>query len=118
MSQGQAPYFQQDRVDGVTTVLVMGRELPPELKEQLYEIADRLADTPEPRQVVLNLVNVPYIMSVSIAILIQFQKRIKDAGGTLKLCRINPDVAKAFKLTHVDQMFDIHEKQRDAIAAY
>jgi anti-anti-sigma factor len=118
MSREQAEQFRQEQIDGVTTVLVMRREILPESTQELYGIADRLADTHEPRRVVLNLVNVQSMMSVSIAILINFQKRVRDAGGTLKLCRIHPDVARAFQLTHVDQLFDIHERQRDAIDAY
>jgi anti-anti-sigma factor len=118
MSQEQAQQFRQEQIDGVTTILVLGQEIPPESKEELYGIADRLADAPEPRRVVLNLVNVRSMMSASIAILIHFQKRIADVGGTLKLCRIHPDVARAFQLTHIDQMFDIHKRQRDAIDAY
>src|SRR5262245_53314755 len=104
MSQEQPQRFREEQVDGITTILAMGHELLPDSQEDLYAIADRLADAPEPRRVVLNLVNVRSIRSASIAILITFQKKVVDAGGTLKLCRIHPDVAKAFRLTHIDKM--------------
>ena len=118
MTQRSEGYFRQELIDGVMTVVILDSEIIPESKEELFAIADRLSESGATKWVVLNLANVQTIRSAAIGILIHFQKRVRDAGGTLKICRVHPDILRIFELTRTDQVFDIEERQRDAIEVF
>ena len=118
MSSDSHKYVQSEDVDGIRIILVVGHQLGPETAEQLDVLVDPLATPPGPRLVVLNLANLEAIQRAEIAILVRFQKRVKEAGGRLKLCRVRPQVLRLLALAHSDKLFDIHERQRDAVAAF
>ena len=118
MTQRAEGYFRQERIDGVTTIVILDSEIIPESKDQLFAIADRLSESAEPRWVVLNLATVQTSKSIAIGILINFQTRVRNAGGTLKICRVHPDILRLFELTKTDQVFEIEDRQRDAIEVF
>ena len=84
MSSDSHKYVQSEDVDGIRIILVVGHQLGPETAEQLDALVDPLATPPGPRRVVLNLANVEAIQRAEIAILVRFQKRVKEAGGDRK----------------------------------
>jgi anti-anti-sigma factor len=105
-------------VEGILTLRLTSLEITPETAEELYKVADSLAGSPTPRRVVLNMATVEGLKSVGIGILIQFQTRVKKAGGELKLCRVGPEVKRTLALVHADQMFDTRDTEQDASDAF
>jgi len=117
MSSDSPKPFHREDVEGVCTIVVGYDQLVPETSDQLYTLAAE-AIAGDTKQIVLNLANVPAIKSAAIAILLQLQKRVREAGGALKICRLHSEVFRLLQLTHSAELFDIHEKQRDAVAAF
>jgi anti-sigma B factor antagonist len=111
-------YYEWEGTGGPTVIRVLDPLLLAEQKDLFYGLVDRLANAPEPRQVALNLANLHVIRSTMIGVLINFQRKLKDAGGSVKLCCIDPDVLNVFNLTRMDQIFDIRKSERDAIDAF
>jgi anti-anti-sigma factor len=118
MEQDPAPHFDLRRTDGVAVLTVHGDEIFPEARAPLLEAADGLAGAPEPRQLVLNLENLRRIDSVTIAVLVTFQKRVREAGWSLKVCAADPHVLGVFRVTRLDGMMELHESLRHAVDAY
>jgi anti-sigma B factor antagonist len=118
MSQDSPQPYQVDQVEGVTVVKVVGNQIAPDTKDALYAVAEGSTGTARPRQVVLNMANVRILNSAAIGILINFQRKVRDAGGTLEICAIDPYVLDLFRLTKMDQVLDIHGTQQDAIDAF
>lgn len=118
MEQEQPPCFRLRRTDGVAVLTVLGEEIPPDAKEPLYAAADELAHAPEPRQLVLNLENITRINSLTIAVLITFQRRAREAGGAVRLCARDPHVLGVFRATKLDQLLDLHASEREAVDAF
>jgi anti-anti-sigma factor len=111
-------FFRLEQTDGVLVVTALGAEISPEARDPLYAIGERLADAAEPRRMVLSLAGVKTLNSATIGVLINFQKRVRDAGGSLKICRLDPYVRNIFRLTKMDLLFDLHDTEQDAIAAF
>ena len=118
MSQDSSQPYSIEQVNGVTVVKVVGNQVAPDTKDALYNVAEGLVASPQPRRVVLNLANVRILNSAAIGILINFQKKVRDAAGTLKICCIDPYVLDLFRLTKMDQVLDIRGSQQDAIDAF
>jgi anti-anti-sigma factor len=118
MSGEHSKLLLQGETEGVKTIVILPPEIPPESAQELYDVANSLAGQDGPKQVVLNFDRVNALKSAAIAILIQFQKRVRDAGGELKLCRLHPDIRRLLSLTRADELFDIHERQREAVDAF
>jgi anti-sigma B factor antagonist len=81
MSHDSPQPYQVDQVEGVTVVTVVGNQLAPDTKDALYAVAGGPAGAAQPRQVVLDLANVRILNSTAIGILINFQRKVRDAGG-------------------------------------
>jgi anti-sigma B factor antagonist len=82
-----------------------------ELKEQLEAL---LADGGQ-KQFLLNLDNVQYLGSFALETLCDFVTRVEAAQGTTKFCCVSPDLKELFRLTGVDQLFDIYDDEHDAL---
>ena len=108
-------YYRSAQTDGVTIITILDPEFLCDEREQLYSLADSLGSDAEPKDVVLNLENVRVFKSIMLGVMINFQKRLKDKGKALKLCCVDPDVLRVFKLTKMDQIFDIQPSEHVAI---
>lgn len=118
MSQETPRSFRVEQADDVTIVTAAVPQIVAENREELYELARQPADGSGRKRVVLNLQNVPQIQSAAIAILINFQKRVREGGGALKICGVTPNVLAVFKLIKMDQVLDLAGTQQEAIDAF
>jgi len=64
---------------------------------------------------VIDFGNVKFLTSAVLGLLIRASKKIYESGGQLKLCGINPQILKIFKITRLDRVFDIYEDREKAI---
>lgn len=118
MAPETPPEIETATTDGVTVVTVIGPEMTDETRDALYEQAARLKANPQPRWVVLSLANVKTLRSVSIGVLVNFQKRVRDAGGVLKLCSLSQDVSEIFRMVRLDDLFETHRDEHSAVASF
>ena len=77
-----------------------------------------LVDPNQPSKVLINLDNVRFLSSAAINKLIVIDKRLKSVGGSLKICAVSSQVSEVFAITHLDNVFDIHKTQRDALESF
>ena len=117
MSPAPPSNFRVETIDDVLVVTAVCHQIVAENRDELYAVAGRLAAASGPKRMVLNLENVPQIQSPAIAILINFQKRVRQAGGTLKICAVTPNVMDVFRLIKMDQVLDLAGSQQEAIDA-
>jgi anti-sigma B factor antagonist len=108
-------YYRSAQTDGVTIITILDPEFLCDEREKLYSLADSLGSDAESKDVVLNLENVRVFKSIMLGVMINFQKRLKDKGKALKLCCVDPDVLRIFKLTKMDQIFEIQPSEEVAI---
>jgi anti-sigma B factor antagonist len=109
-------YFQVARDQGCLVVTAPGPEIDFESRDELYALAE--AGGPDAARVVLDLERVVNYKSAILGVLIQFRRKVEAAGGRLKVVCPDPDVLTMFHITRVDQVLDLHESRRSAIAAF
>jgi anti-sigma B factor antagonist len=76
------------------------------------------ASTAAPAYVVVNLMNVNFVDSTALAVLVQGVKRCRQKEGDLFLCSIQQPVYMIFELTRLDRAFNIFPDEHHAVQAF
>ena len=69
-------------------------------------------------RVLLDLEHVRFVDSSGIGALIMYKKHTMDAGGDLKLFRPRGRVKDVLYMVKLDQIFDIHEDESEAVGSF
>ncbi len=101
-------------INEVTVLRLRARELDETKLQRLSLELGQVVEAPERQRVVIDLGAVAFLTSTGIGTIIALKKRIQAAGGTLKLCSLNPDIRSLFAITQVDRLFDIHASADEA----
>jgi anti-sigma B factor antagonist len=73
----------------------------------------------EPRtQFVLDFDNVEYLSSSALGMLISLQKKVALKSGRLKLSGIKDSIMEVFRITKLDEVFDIYKNDAAAVEAF
>lgn len=70
------------------------------------------------RLVIVDCTRATFIDSSGLGALVSLSKRLRDAGGDLRLCGLNPDLRSLFELTRLDAIFPPFASQDDALAGH
>ncbi|MBN2293819.1 MAG: STAS domain-containing protein [Pirellulales bacterium] len=98
--------FRDQKIIDNLNIQEMGRELT-----SLVEVDKR-------RKLLLNFSAVEFLSSAALGKLITLDKKVKAAGGDLKLCRIQPEIYEVFAITKLNRLFEIKEDESDALASF
>ena len=77
-----------------------------------------LVDEDHRQKIVLDFTNVEYLSSAALGKLITMDKKVKAAGGKLRLCSIRPDIKEVFKITRLDKLFQIVDNRDKAVEGF
>ncbi|MGD2174017.1 MAG: STAS domain-containing protein [Candidatus Brocadiaceae bacterium] len=83
--------------------------------QQLGEELDALIEEHEFSKIVVNFENVSYMSSAVMGKLVSLLKKVKSAGGELKLCNIEESIYEIFEIMRFDRMFDIYDSEDEAV---
>jgi anti-sigma B factor antagonist len=64
---------------------------------------------------VLDFVNVRFLSSAVLGLLIRVSKKVYEGGGQLRLCSIAPKIHEIFKITRLTKIFEIHRDLESAV---
>jgi anti-sigma B factor antagonist len=107
--------MQSRRVGHITVITCSGRIVEGPESAALQESFSLLSHHP---YVVLNLADVTFIDSSGLGLLVRLLTRSRAAGGTLRLCAVPKRIAEVLKITRLDNLFDTHASEADAIGAF
>ncbi len=116
MSQPSRRHLRLESVDGVTVVSFVDTKIVTE--ENIQEVGDQLYSLVEQeghKQLLLNFGNVQYLSSAALGKLINLKKKVGAVKGKLKLCCIHPDLKEVFKITRLDQVFEIYDEEQTGL---
>jgi anti-sigma B factor antagonist len=85
-----------------------------ELGQELFH----LVEAESRKKLLLNFTAVDFLSSAALGKLITLDKKMKAAGGILKLSNIRPEIYEVFAITKLNRLFDIKEDEVDALAAF
>ncbi len=81
---------------GSFTILPKGRidsETTPEFQKQIKPVVDKKA-----KNVLLNMASVNYVSSAGLGAIFNLMKKLKENGGELLLCNLQPQIKKVFEI--------------------
>jgi anti-sigma B factor antagonist len=119
MSQAPRRHLRLENIDGVTVVSFVDTKIVTE--ENIQEVGDQLYALVEDdgyTQLLLNFGNVQYLSSAALGKLINLKKKVGAVKGKLKLCCIHPDLLEVFRITRLDQVFEIYPEEQTALDKY
>lgn len=70
------------------------------------------------RNIILHLGEVAFIDSSGLGAMVRTLSSTRQARGDLKLCEIPEHIQKILELSHLSKLFDAHESEDNAIAAF
>jgi len=113
-----APEFllTEDSLDGGKHVIAVRGEIDlftaPDLKATLIAAIDAGSTG-----IVVDLTETSFLDSTALGVLIGAVKRLRARDGALTLVNTDPNIAKTFEITGLDQIFTISASRDEAIAA-
>jgi len=81
------------------------------------ELNGLVAEMSDPK-LVLNFAAVSHMSSSALGMLITLHKRMREKNGQLKLCNIQPAIYEVFVITRLNEIFDIHQSQQQALQSF
>ena len=116
MSQAPRRHLRLETIDDVTVVSFVDTKIVTE--DNIQEVGDQLYSLVEDeghKRLLLNFSNVQYLSSAALGKLINLKKKVAAVKGILKLCCIHPDLLEVFKITRLDQVFQIFKDEQSAL---
>jgi anti-sigma B factor antagonist len=113
-----APEFAltEDSLDSDRHVVAVRGEIDlftaPDLKATLVAAIDSGKS-----RIVVDLTDTTFLDSTALGVLIGVVKRLRARDGVLTLVNVDPNIAKTFEITGLDQIFVISASRDEAVAA-
>ena len=92
--------------------------LDPQAVDEISHALLALAPQGTPVRLLVDFNRVHFMGSTLLGTLIRLSKRITENGGCLKICGLNPAIAKMFTMVKLDHILDIHADQQSALDSY
>ena len=86
-------------------------------RQELKELVQAALDQGE-RRLLIDFSRTGYIDSSGLGALVSISKKIREAGGELRLSGLNEDLRSLFELTKLDTLFAIAETPQQALASF
>ncbi|NMC18909.1 MAG: STAS domain-containing protein [Thermogutta sp.] len=106
-------------VDDVTVVHFKDQRILEDLAiQELGQELFYLVDVEQRKKLLLNFANVNFLSSGALGKLNSLEKKIRNLGGVVKLCSIQPTIYKVFEITRFNTIFEIFKSEADALASF
>ena len=102
--------------NGVIIVSVDGQLIVANRNELKDKVLKSLEDGES--KFVLDFSSTEYIDSSGLGVLVSVSKKIREAGGELRLAGLNEDLRMLFELTKLDTLFKICDKTDEAVQSF
>jgi anti-sigma B factor antagonist len=83
--------------------------------QALQESIMSVIEQAERINLILDFCNVRFLSSAVLGLLIRISKKVYERDGQLKLCSINSNIYKIFKITRLTKIFDIYRDIESAV---
>jgi anti-sigma B factor antagonist len=119
MSQAKKRRIEVEEVDDVSIVEFVDKRILDEqniqlIGDQLFELVDDLGK----KKLLLNFANVEYLSSAALGKLMTLNKKVKAAGGELRLANIKAEIKEVFSITKLDKMLKIFDSEKTALESF
>ncbi len=109
--------FESSRDPSGVTILTVEGQLIVANRQELKQLVSDALDQGE-RKFVLDFEKTAYIDSSGLGALVSINKKVREAGGELRLSALNEDLRSLFELTKLDTLFVIADSATQALAGF
>jgi anti-sigma B factor antagonist len=109
--------FSQIKDQSGVAVLQVEGQLIVGNRQELKDLVQAALDRGE-RRLLIDFSRTGYIDSSGLGALVSISKRIREAGGELRLSGLNEDLRSLFELTKLDTLFSIADTPQQALASF
>ncbi len=110
------PFKTSQAPNQVTLVTVEGQLIVANRHELKQIVQDAMEQGV--KRFVIDFTPTAYIDSSGLGALVSMSKRVRQAGGDLRLAGLNEDLRSLFELTKLDTLFAIFETPAEALAGF
>ena len=108
MCASPSRWFESEDIGNVTIVRLIGAKTLDEqtsraIGAELSDVADKMAG----RKLVLNFVDVEYLSSGALGVLLTLNRKMRDVGGKLILVNIDPKLYEVLEVTKLNKLLNI-----------
>jgi anti-sigma B factor antagonist len=104
--------------DGVTLVTLADQRILDEMSiAALGKELDSLVTKQKTPKLIIDFAKVTNMSSSALGMLITLHKRIRENNGELRLCNIQPTIEEVFRITRLNEIFQICQSQAEAVAS-
>ena len=82
-------------------------------REQLQDLVES-----GQRKILINLISVAFVDSSGIGSMVGAHTSLESVGGHCAFCSIQPRVLQALKMTHMEEVFELHDKEASALSSF
>ncbi len=86
--------------------------------DQIGDALYDLVETQQHQKLILDFSHVKSLSSHTLGILLTLRHQTHAIKGTVLLCGLRPELMKVFKITNLDEMFQFHADDTEALAAF
>jgi anti-sigma B factor antagonist len=109
--------FRVSRDDGAVTVVRVEGQLIVGNRQELKELIGSALAAGD-RKFLIDFAGAGYIDSSGLGALVGLSRRVREAGGELRLSGLNEDLRSLFELTKLDTLFAIADTPEQALANF
>ncbi len=109
--------FSQTKDQSGVAVLQVEGQLIVGNRQELKDLVQGTLDRGE-RRLLIDFSQTGYIDSSGLGALVSISRRIREAGGELRLSGLNEDLRSLFELTKLDTLFTIADTPQQALASF
>jgi anti-anti-sigma factor len=108
-----------EKTDDLLAIYVTEAKILNEVNiQRMYkDVVDVIEKTDQPN-VILDFQRVQFMSSAALGAVVRINKKCKEFGVHLKLCRIAPEIRKVFEITRLDKVLDIYDDPKEAVASF
>lgn len=85
--------------------------------EEMTERLRAYIGTEQPKKMVVDFTGVRFFTSQMLGVLVDVWRRLRDYGGRLLICGINPQLNRVFRITNLDRIFEFYPDRDAAVSA-
>ena len=112
---GHLLWFVSKRVGDVTVIHLVDHRVA---VLELLDLLDNAVDDGLHDRILIHFGSIQQVSSAALGKLVKLMHQSGPLRGKLKLCGLHADLRHVFRITRLDQFFETHETEAEALAAF
>lgn len=103
--------------DEITVVSLDAATISTSGIDPIAQTLRELIDQRRPQNVIIDFSRVRFLSSMMLGLLVDIWRRMKEYGGRVRICGIDPQLTRVFRITHLDRIFNFSSNLDSAVEA-